>query len=162
MNITENPLDDEMLASIRDCASDAAALLQLDTSTESAIKIVESVDACVYELQKGRGPKLEVDDDPAMVLGSLWGEQLCTKLGWQWAAVTFLDQEDSQAVGVFSPDRSLAIYPFHFVFGCLENQAPVTIALAFNMLVDGSKIPELPPGGFENVMDNVHHIVPRD
>ena len=81
---------------------------------------------------------------------------------WQWASVTFHDFEGSQAAGVFSPDRALAIYPFHFVYGCMENGAPVTILLSYNMLVDGTRIPALPKRGYENVMDNVRHVVPRD
>lgn len=101
-------------------------------------------------------------DDLAYTLGSLWGEQLVRQFGWRWAWVTFHDHDDSRTIGVFSPDRALAIYPFHFIHGCLRTHAPVTILLAFDILVDGKRVPSLPPGGYENVMDNVHHVVPRD
>jgi hypothetical protein len=73
----------------------------------------------------------------------------------------FHDRGDAEAVGVFSRDRSLAIYPFHFVFSCLEERAPVTILLAFQILSEGTRVPKLPAGGYENVMDNVHHSPPN-
>ena len=162
MNVSENAIDVEMLNNIKACAEDAAAMLGVDTSQESPADVVKAVDSFVHDWQKGKRPEISEDDDLSLTLGSLWGEQLVRDLGWQWAGVTFHDHDDSKAVGVFAPDRALAIYPFHFVYGCLENGAPVTILLSYNMLKDGTKIPPLPPGGYENVMDNVHHIVPRD
>ena len=65
-------------------------------------------------------------------------------------------------VGIFSADRSLAIYPFQFAHGCIQTGVPVTILLAYNMLKDGFGIPKLPPQGYVNLMDGVRHIVPRD
>lgn len=162
MNITENAIPDEMRGNIKGCAGDAATMLNLDLSRSSPAEIVEAVDSFMHAWQRGNRPELSEDDDLSLTMGSLWGEQLVNGLGWEWAGVTFHDHDDSKAVGVFSPDRALAIYPFHFIYGCMENGAPVTIMLSYNMLQDGSRIPALPPGGYENVMDNVHHIVPRD
>lgn len=158
-NLTEERIDAELLANIEGAAAEAAMMLGISME-EPELKIVEAVDEFVFASQKGEQSGMTDDEDPALSLGSLWGQQLVRSLGWQWAAVQFRDA-DSKAVGVFSPDRSLAIYPFHFVYGCLENQAPVTILLSFNLLVDGSRIPPLPSAGYENVMDNVHHVVPR-
>lgn len=141
-------------------AADAAGLLGLSTTT-AAEEIVRSIDEFIFAWQKGERPPVDPHQELSFTLGSLWGSQLVRELGWQWGAVTFNDTADANAVGVFSPDRSLAIYPFHFVFGCMEDECPVTILLAFNLLVDGSKIPALPKNGYENVMDNVHHVVPR-
>ncbi len=161
MNISETALDEEVLTHIQASAAAGAALLDVDLKYASADTIVESID--VYVSQRQRGDQENVEDDEAdIALGSLWGQQLVRQFGWEWSSVTFVDHSDATAIGVFSPDRSLAIYPFHFVYGCFENNAPVTILLAFNMLKDGSRIPELPPRGFENVMDNVHHVVPKD
>ncbi len=168
--ISEQPLEVHTLASIEGCAGDALTILgrapgksskKAQPAAATAQDLVEAVDQCVYDLQQGKGPKFGPDDDPEMTLGSLWGQQLVRELGWEWAAVTFHEHDDAKAVGVFSPDRALAIYPFHFIYGCLENAAEVTIMLSFNLLVDGSKVPKLPPGSYENVMDNVHYIVPR-
>jgi hypothetical protein len=160
LKITEGTVSNEIRGNIRDCARDAAEMLGIDLS-RSAAEIVDAVDAFVYRWQKGERPKVREDDDLSLTLGSLWGEQLVRDLGWQWASVTFHDHGDSKAVGVFSPDRSLAIYPFHFVSGCMEKGASVTIMLSYNMLKDGTRIPPLPAQGYENVMDNVRHIVPR-
>lgn len=159
--LTEHDIDAELRHNIQSWAADAVALLGLNTTT-SADAIIRSIDEFIFDWQKGERPELDPDQDLSTVLGSLWGEQLVRELGWQWAAVTFRDSPDAKAVGVFSPDRALAIYPFHFVFGCIDDGCPVTISLAFNMLVDGSRIPELPENAYENVMDNVHHIVPRE
>ena len=162
MNVSEEPLGGEMLANIRGCAGDAATMLGIDSTELTPEQIVERVDSFVHAWQKGERPEVDDDDDLSVTLGSLWGEQLVHQLGWEWAGVTFHDHDDSRAVGAFSPDRSLAIYPFHFVHGCIETDAPVTILLAFNMLKEGTRVPDLPAGGYENVMDNVHHVVPRD
>jgi hypothetical protein len=160
--ISETPLDLEITKLIQSCAATAARLLSVNGDEVTPAAMVDAIDACVYQLQHDGGPELSAEEEPEYLFGSLWGEQLVRQLGWQWAQVVFHEYDDSQAVGVFSPDRALAIYPIHFIHGCLENDAPVTIALAFNMLVDGKRIPKLPQGGYENVMDNVHHIVPRD
>ena len=160
--ITEDPVDQEMLGNIRGCAEDAATMLGLDASTTPPAKIVEAVDEFVYKWQKGRRPPVDPDDDLSLTLGSLWGEQLVKNLQWEWTGVIFHEHGDSHAVGVVSPTRSLAIYPFHFIHGCLENDATVTIMLSYNMLTENSGIPNFPAGSFENVMDGVHHIIPRD
>ncbi len=168
--ISEAPLPADALKSIAGCAGDALQILGLEPgktakksqpAAAAPQDIVKALDQCVYDLQQGRGPEFGAEDEPDLILGSLWGEQLVRELGWQWAAVTFHEHDDAKAVGVFSPDRALAIYPFHFIYGCLENGAEVTILLAFNLLVDGSKVPPLAPGTYENVMDNVHYVVPR-
>jgi hypothetical protein len=176
MRITESPIETTTLATIHACALEAAERLDLTGDEATPQQLVAAVDEAVYGLQREElsepaddsaevpddddGPDDELDD-LAYTLGSLWGEQLVRQLGWQWGWVTFHDHADSRAVGVFSPDRALAIYPFHFIHGCLRNNAPVTILLAFDILVDGKRVPPLPPGGYENVMDNVHHAVPR-
>ncbi len=163
MNITEKPLAQDSLDSIVQCADEAARALKLGDDWEQlpAAKIVAAIDQCIFGLQNGKPFEFSDADDATLTLGSLWGQQLIRQLGWQWSSVVFHDHDDAFAVGVFSKDRALAIYPFHFLFGCLENNAEVTVELAFNMLVDGTRIPKLPANGFENVMDNVHHVVPR-
>ncbi len=65
-------------------------------------------------------------------IGTLWGEICVSELGGEWVKVRF--EDDSGAIGVFSKDRSVGIYPWYFVLGCVENGAPVTIELAWNML----------------------------
>lgn len=162
MNATETELDNQMLEEIRQSAREGAELIGVDLEAQSPQEIVEKIDAFVSQQQRRKKSTSGDHDAAEIALGGLWGEQLVRALGWEWSSVTFHDHNNANAVGVFSPDRSLVIYPLHFIFSCLENAAPVTILLAFNMLQDGSRIPELPPRGFENVMDNVHHVVSRD
>lgn len=163
MKISEKPLTSDMLDAIEDYAAEAARLIGLDEPEKMTPQaIVEAVDECVYQLQKGRGPKFEEDEEAALLLGCLWGQQLVRELRWQWVGATFHEFDDADATGVVSANRALAIYPFHFIFECLENQAPVTIRLAFEILKDGSRVPRLPPRSYENVMDNVHHDTPRE
>ncbi len=93
----------------------------------------------------------------ALPIGTLWGELCIRELGWEWVKVHF--EDGSSAIGVFSKDRSIGIYPWYFVLGCVENGAPVTIELAWNMLRGGA-IPKLDRNSYTNLMDGVHHIVP--
>jgi hypothetical protein len=162
--ITESPPDKKRMRLIDLVARDAAKYLKVSVDTDSSDKIVKAVNDCVRKIQKGRWPRFSKDDEEAadLLLGCLWGSQLVKELDWEWVNVVFHDHGDSEAVGVVSPKRDLAIYPFHFVYGCIENNATVTILLAFNMLKDGRRIPALPPRSYENVMDYVHHIVPPD
>jgi hypothetical protein len=159
--ITENSVDAELLGNISACGGDSVSLLGSDIMQKSPADIINAIDSFVFNWQKGVRPPIHPDDDLSLILGSLWGEQLVESLGWQWTSVTFHDHGDSQAVGVVTPDRSIAIYPFHFIYGCMENNAPVTIMLSYNMLIDGAKIPEFPAAGFLNLMEQVHHIIPR-
>jgi hypothetical protein len=160
MRVTEEPIDPEILESLAGAAGEAAELARIGVDA-APLEIVTAINDFVRQEQKEPAEDADHWDDRALPLGSLWGLQFVRQFGWQWANVTLHDHGDVKAMGVFSPDRSLAIYPFYFIFGCLENQAPVTILLAFNMLAEG-KIPPLPANGYENVMEGVHHIVPPE
>ncbi|MGN6543758.1 MAG: hypothetical protein ACTHK7_01825 [Aureliella sp.] len=163
MKFSESQLSPEMRDAIDDYAAEAARILGLDApETMSPDEIVEAVDQCVCQLQKGAGPKFAEDEEAALLLGCLWGQQLVRQLRWQWVGVTFHEFDNAEATGVVSANRSLAIYPFHFIFECLENQAPVTIRLAFDILKEGRRVPSLPARGYENVMDHVRHEPPRE
>jgi len=155
MNLTESDIAAEMLENIVGAADEGAEMVAVPIDATS-LEIVEAVNAFV-----SAPPPLDDGDnwDRSLPLGALWGQQLVRQLGWEWSSVTFHDHGDADAVGVFSQDRSLAIYPFHFIFGCLENDAPVTILLAFNMLLEG-KIPPQQAKAYVNVMEGVEHIVP--
>ena len=162
MTHSEQPISEDMIESIQACADDARSVVGAEADDLTPEALVAGVDELVYRAQKNKCKDIDDTWDFSVALGSLWGECLVKQLGWAWAEVTFHGEDDQTAIGVVSPDRSLAIYPFYFVYGCLENNAPVTILLSFNLLVDGSRVPNLPANGYENVMENVHHIVPRD
>jgi hypothetical protein len=125
--------------------------------------IVAAVDAFVYAWQCGDRPPQSVLDaeDAPFTLGAVWGEQFVRRFGWEWRMVTFHEHGDSVAPGVLSPDRSLAVYPIHFVMGCLQDHTvDTTILIAFKMLEAG-KIDSTTPGSSINLMDGVHRIIPR-
>jgi hypothetical protein len=163
MNIRETAIDPDLRCELDDWARRGVKLLGLDPGHDSAGTIIKSIDRQVFEMQQGRGRLVDLagDEDAVVILGSAWGAQLVRELGWQWSSVVFHDHGDIPAVGVFSVDRSLAIYPMHFIFGCLEHASPVTIALALTVLKDGSRVPPLPPGSFENVMEHIEDAKPR-
>ena len=126
-------------------------------------KIVAAVDAFVFDWQCGDHPPASVLDaeDAPFRIGAVWGEQLVRAFGWEWAMVTFHEHGDSTAPGVLSPDRALAVYPIHFIMGCLQDSTvDTTILLAFNMLKAGT-IDDTEPGSYFNLMNGVHRIIPR-
>ncbi len=157
-----------MLQGLKQSAEEAFARLKLN-ATATPGEIVKAVNAAVLQLQTAgnASPSDPYDDDPVH-FGSLWCEQLVSTLEWEWTQFTFHEHGDTKAIGVVSQDRSLMICPFHFVFGCLVNNAPTTIELSYHFLQNFNS-PEVrrrmiddPPkaNAYFNVMDAVHHIVP--
>jgi hypothetical protein len=161
--MSDEPLNDETLTSIRGCANDALEVLGSKYASMDTARVVEAVDKFAYRWQKGKRPSTDVVEDTEqarLIFGSLWGEQLVKQFGWEWRQINFSD--GSVAFGVVSPDRSLAIYPLDFMLGCMQDPSvDVTVALSFNMLLAGN-VPKMKRQSYTNVMDGVHRIVPRD
>ncbi|WP_337172942.1 hypothetical protein [Paludisphaera sp.] len=160
MTITDGPIPDETLRKIRDCAKGALDDLGPEVAAEGPAGIVAAIDEIMDQIQQ-ESAKLSDEEgaDPAVFFGALWGEQLVNALGWQWTNVEHGVEEP--VVGVAAPDRSLVIYPFHFLASRLADRAlDVTVALAFNMLADGT-IPPVPAGSYVDVMQGVRRVVPR-
>ncbi|HVS39847.1 MAG TPA: hypothetical protein VMS17_30090 [Gemmataceae bacterium] len=165
MNITEQEVPKGILDSIKGCADDALNILGSAFANADPPTIVAAVDDFVYRWQKGERPPADVVEDgeqARLLFGSLWGEQIVKQFGWQWAKVTFHDYGDATAFGVFSPDRSLAIYPLDFMLGCIrDSNVDVTAMLSFEMLRAG-QVPKMNKKSYINVMDGVRRIVPRE
>ena len=165
MNVTEEPIPENLLRNIKGCAKDALKVLGSKFAKADAATVVAGIDDFAYRWQKGDRPSTKVVEDGEeahLIFGSLWGEQIVKQFGWEWAKVTFHDYDDSVAFGVFSPDRSLAIYPLEFMLGCLQDpDVDVTVALSFNMLQAG-KVPKMKKKSYTNVMEGVNRLVPRD
>jgi hypothetical protein len=158
MSITGSSVEPHILASIDGSAGEGASLAGVAVN-DPPVKIVAAINAFVSKPPRKRSRKMDNWIDRALPLGSLWGQQMVREFNWEWSNVTFHDHGDSKAIGVSAKDRSLIIFPWHFIFGCLENNATVTILLSFNMLLSGN-VPAQESGEFVNVMDHVHHIVP--
>ena len=154
---------ENILQNVRDCAAAMSLRLGLDESS-TAQQITEAVNEEIHRQQKeghqdGKPPGDPMDTEP-LCLGSLWGEQLVAKFGWEWVLLTFHEHGDANSLGVSSPDRAWIVCPFEFVFGCLVNNVTPTVALSFNMLEDGTRIPGMAPNSYENLMAGVTHIIP--
>lgn len=161
-NISEQPLEPDTADALEESNRDGLRILKLDERADPET-VIKAIDAFVDAWQEGtRPPETLLDpEDAPFALGSLWGQQIVRQFGWEWAMVTFHDHGDSVAPGVLSPDRALAIYPIHFLMGCLQDpDVDCTVALAFNMLAAG-KIGKVNPGEYFNLMDGVHRIVPK-
>jgi hypothetical protein len=159
---SEEPIDPSIFSNLEGSAEDGAALVGVSTS-DNPDAIVAAIDEFVFAWQGGKRPPKKVFDpeDAPYALGSLWGQQLVRKFGWEWKMVTFHEHDDSTAPGVLSPDRSLAVYPIHFVIGCLEDaNVDATIMLSYNMLKAGDT-GNVEAGEYCNYMEGVHRIVPR-
>lgn len=159
MHVTEDRIKTSTLVHIEGSAGEGAELVGVRVDA-APLEIVTAVNQFVSKQQRRRrSSRVDNWTDRALPLGSLWGCQLVRQFGWEWSGVIFHEHGDSKAVGVFAKDRSLAVYPWHFIFGSLENKAPVTILLSFNMLAAG-RIPAQRAKAYVNLMEGVHHIVP--
>lgn len=156
MKATEEQVKPDMLETIEGSAAEGAEMVGVAIDA-TPLEIVTAVNGYVSKPPRKR--RVDNWEERALPLGSLWGCQLVRQFGWEWSGVIFHEQEDSKAIGVFAKDRSLAVYPWHFVFGCLEDEAPVTILLSFNMLAAG-QVPVQKAKAYVNLMEGVHHIVP--
>ena len=159
---SEHPFPTSTTEALRTEVAQGTKLLGLSLDDEP-LTIVAAVDEFVYAWQCGdKPPKRTLDPENApFTLGAVWGEQLVRAFGWEWRMVTFHEHGDTTAPGVLSPDRSLAVYPIHFVMGCLQDSTvDTTILLAFNMLA-AKTISDTTPGSYFNLMDGVHRIIPR-
>lgn len=159
MSTSEEPIPESIVENLHGAATEGAEIVGLSVDA----KPEEIVDAINRFLTKPKKPgwfsKVDNWDDRALPIGSLWGAAMVREFGWQWASLTQHDHDDFKAIALVNSDRSLAIFPFHYCFGCLENNVTPTLLLAFNMLKAG-KIPQQEPSGYTNLMDGVRHIVP--
>lgn len=167
MSTTEDAVPDSIAADLEGAAAEGAELVGVSVEDEPS-RIVDAINRFLTpEKQKQKGwfgkanvdPEIDNWTDCALPVGCLWGQVMVRHFSWRWASLTQHDHDDFKAIAVVSEDGSLAIFPFHYCFGCVENRVHPTVLLAFNMLVAG-KIPQLPAGEYANLMDGVRHIVP--
>ncbi len=164
MSTTEERISESIAENLVGAAEEGAALIGV-SMTDTASSIVEAINQFLEPPKKtGWFSKAKVDpqidnwSDRALPIGSLWGETMVRHFGWHWASLIQHDHDDYKVIAVVNDDRSLAVFPFHYCFGCLENHVYPTVLLAFNMLEAGT-IPSQPANGFVNLMDGVRHIV---
>ncbi len=83
---------------------------------------------------------------------------MARRFKWYWADVVIDDEFEE--VAMISPNQEMIIFPLSFTAACIERKCICTILLAFNMLLENDRIGEISPGTYENIMLNIHHIVP--
>ena len=156
----ERPLTAEERTDWQGCVAHGFQEFPLGDPGQAPSELIANLDHCVDEWQAGRRPDPARSDeiDSALSLGAVWAEQMIRQFAWEWVVVIDGDQE---LYAVATPNRSLVIYPSHFIKACLENPTmDCTVALAFNML-SGGKDPGIPPRSYEDVMASVMRIVPK-
>ena len=154
MKVTEHPLPANLRRDIKERAADATLLLRVDPEVQGPESVIVLIDRFLVRWRNGERPELNEDDDLPLMLGSLWGEQLVEALAWQWAALVLHGKKDVTAVATVSPDRSLALYPFHAIKACLEKGAPIAVQRSFELL-HGPGLPPLPRGGYANLLQRL-------
>jgi hypothetical protein len=158
MNVTELPIESNIAEHLPGATKEGAKLVAI-SETDEPIKIVEAINTFVANPPKKKWFKRTDNWDLAMPIGSLWAEQMRRQFNWGWVNMIQHDHNDFKVLALFDSKRSVGIYPFHYVYGCLENKVYPTILLAFNMLIAG-KIPEFEDHSYTNLMDGVQHIIP--
>ena len=163
MSTTEEPVAESIASSIHGAAAEGAEIVGVDPNADATTKI-EAINNFLTPKKAGwfgkkTDPNVDNWTDRSLPIGCLWGETMVQHFGWTWANLIQHDHDDFKAIAVVNDDRSLAIFPWHYCFGCLENDVHPTVLLAFKML-GAEKIPKQDPRGFANLMDGVQHIVP--
>ena len=158
MKIVESTPDKERVTLINAVAKDAAALLNLDPDSESPQSIVSKVNDAIVDLVFDKDTPVSRDENPDLLLGALWGAQMARQFNWYWTDVVVDDQFNE--VAIISPNQEMIIFPLSFTSAIINKQCVCTVSLAFNMLLEDDRTGAIPPGTYENIMLNIHHIVP--
>lgn len=160
---TFEKLNAEDIQDIQAGAEQGLELLPLKPTENTPLEILVALEQYLSELcvePKGNTEPNEPDEDAvnieqlAFECGCLWGQQLVCELGWQWIRAEF-NERAPEAVGVASPDASLVIYPFQMIFFYYQRILPIRIVRCFEILTQPGRVPMLPIGGLENVMDHI-------
>jgi hypothetical protein len=158
--ISEKPVSPDTRLSIKKCARSASKLLGIEPRASTPSIIAASIDEFICQWQAGKRPDpiaLPPDDAP-LIIGSLWGEALVSRFKWDWAMITFQDNQNvmvpaAVVPAVVSADRSLAIYPLDFLLACFtDSTVEVTVLQVYNQLKAG-RVPHRRPGEYFNLMD---------
>ena len=142
-----------MLSTIHACAREGMMFLGLpdDTTPAAAIGAIDQFVRRWEQGQTGLPTSVDAEDIPYS-LGCMWGQQLVKQFDWEWAMVTYHEQEGARAPGVVSPDRSLMLCPIHFLAGCLEGATPgADIAGSYRRL-ENLQDADTSPGAYVDLM----------
>ena len=121
--------------------------------------IVNAIDKYLVDLQKRESLPKDAWYDVYTPLGTLWGEQIGYAYGWEWERV-WLDEDAGEfSHALVSPNRSMVIYPFRHLKECIETDRFVSVSLVFRSLGQNTKLSELPPGSYTDLLANLALLV---
>lgn len=127
---------------------------------------VDFVDRAARQWQAGSPPNYQKEvsvEDLPILLGCLWGDQICAAHDWQWVTLKYkLPDSTWEGDAVVSPDRSLCILPYAYVHECAKDpRLDVTIGSSIRLI--GTKVvPKFPANSYTNLMGGLTRIVPRN
>lgn len=163
-HMSDRTLTAEELAQVSENADHARARLDIADPQAEPDAVVRLIDSYVDTYQAERRHEdqrsnCDLEQERlAVELGSAWGRQFVRRFNWQWLSVHH-DKGDEWAV--VSPDRSLIVYPIHFIRACLlSSEIDCSAMLVFNMLGVGT-IPTVAPGSLTDLMLAVRRLVPK-
>jgi len=108
--IGERALSDNELAEVTSCSAEGYRILEFDSKADPD-QVQVAIHAWMedFRQRRPRWSKKKIQDT-ALALGSLWGQTVCGKLGWQWAAVTLISR-DTESHSIVPPKRQWVIFP---------------------------------------------------
>ncbi|MFO1062630.1 MAG: hypothetical protein U0892_01985 [Pirellulales bacterium] len=169
MRIRELPAACELIDEVEIACINGLAELGLHRS-DAPQKIIHAIDVAILSAQASPEDQRTEEETVRLIslFGALWGEQLVRALRWSWVTLVVSNDQAPATTpsgtgvqAVCSTNRSLVIYPFFTLDAALRQNIDTAIELAFNILSDGKRVPNLPDGAFENVMEHVYHTPPR-
>ena len=116
--ISERPLTDEERDEVASFCAEARRILKIDSGADPD-RIQSVIHAWMEDFgQKRRRLPKERLEDTALALGSAWGQAVCDKLGWQWAAARLISR-DTAGYAIVPLQRQCVIFPTENFFGAL-------------------------------------------
>lgn len=148
-------LDNDTRRLLEQAAKECRKILHIDPGATSG-RVLSVVEARVRSYANKKQKIDDVYDERILDLGSVWGEMLVCEFQWVWSEFEFSDH--SSALGILDPICNRAVYPFHYMYGCIVNKAEIQIELSYNLVKSG-KIPSRKHKAVDNLMDHVHYII---
>ena len=166
MKITEKKLNAKRRKVVADWVVETQSLveeLQRPTTPEEWVDLVQQA---VESWQAGSPPDYQgevVLEDLHLLLGTVWGDQICKVHGWEWVSLHFVYPGGKwDADGIVSPDRSLYVLPYAHVLEC-AGDPDIDVCIAGSLRVIGtSVVPRFPAKGYKDLMSGLRHIVPTN
>jgi hypothetical protein len=116
--ISERLLSDEERDEVASFCDEAYRILRIDSGADPD-QIQSAIQAWLVDFgRKKRRLSKEKLADTALALGSAWGQAVCDKLGWQWAAAKLISR-DTAGYAILPPERQYVIYPTENFFAVL-------------------------------------------